>query len=104
MRLKTANDSRWVPWKRRLTGHATSYETESKGEPRAPNNSWEKETRRRSLTYSTLTSSVCLPFVGPVTRRSQCLWSLLVAVCQIVLDDRPRPGIDEGPLFHASAR
>src|SRR5258708_39507725 len=104
MRLKTANDSRWVPWKCRLTGHATRYEPGSKEQTRASSNSWEKETRRRSLTSSTLPSSVCLPFVGPVTRRSQFLWSLLVAVCQIVLDDSPRPGIEEGHLFQASAR
>src|SRR5260370_2967437 len=104
MRIKTANDSRWVLWKRRLTDRATRYEPGSKKQTRAPSHSWEKETRRRSLTCSTLTSSLCFPFVGPMTRRSQFLWSMLVSVCQIVLDDGSRPGIEEGHLFQASAR
>src|SRR5260370_41363082 len=64
----------------------------------------EKETKRRSLTFSTFASSLCLPFVGPVARRSQFLWYVSVSVCQIVLDDGPRPGIEEGHLFQASAR
>src|SRR5713101_3466912 len=46
----------------------------------------------------------CLPCVGPAARRSQCLRSVCVAGCQIVLENGPRPGIEECHLFEASAR
>jgi hypothetical protein len=45
----------------------------------------------------------CLPCVGPAARRSQCLRSVLVAGCQIVLENGPRPGIEECHLFEASS-
>jgi len=103
MRIKTANDSRWVPWKR-WPGVRNEIQARKQRTNQSTKQCQEKETRRRSLTCSTLTSSLYLPFVGPVARRSQFLWCVLVAVCQIVLDDGPRPSIEEGHLFQASAR
>src|SRR5437868_5311147 len=54
--------------------------------------------------FQTLASGPCPPFSSPMARRSQLLWYVLISVCQIVLDDGPCPGIEEGHLFQASSR
>lgn len=45
--------------------------------------------KRRSLTCSTLTSSLCLPFVGPATCRSQFVRDVFVARGQIASCEAP---------------